>query len=271
MGTGMGEMLQQAAMASADWLMAIIPRKVPERSALEHCKVISHRGEHDNVQVFENTLPAFDKARKSGVWGIECDIRWTADLVPVICHDRDGARVFGDPAVIAELSFSQLRSRLPLVPSLEELIERYGGNTHLMLELKEDALPQREASKTRLQSLLGRLEPGRDFHILALDPALFTLVDFLPREVCFPVAELNVGRLSRAGLESGYGGITGHFLLLNDRLKKRHEAAGQRIGTGFVSSRNCLFRELNRGVEWIFSNDAVKIQVIRDCYLGNIS
>ena len=37
--------------------------------------------------------------------------------------------------------------------------------------------------------------------------------------------------------------------------------------TGFISSKNCLFRELNRSVDWIFSNDAVKIQKIRNRYL----
>ena len=35
----------------------------------------------------------------------------------------------------------------------------------------------------------------------------------------------------------------------------------------FPSSRNTLFRELNRGIEWIFSNDAVALQHIRDDYL----
>ena len=36
---------------------------------------------------------------------------------------------------------------------------------------------------------------------------------------------------------------------------------------GFIHSRNALFRELNRGVEWIFSNEAVRMQGIRDAYL----
>jgi glycerophosphoryl diester phosphodiesterase len=36
-----------------------------------------------------------------------------------------------------------------------------------------------------------------------------------------------------------------------------------------VASRNCLFRELNRGIRWIFSNDAVRIQKIRDHYLAS--
>ena len=62
---------------------------------MRNCKIISHRGEHDNVQVLENTLQAFARARESGVWGVECDIRWTADQVPVIHHDPGGSRLFG--------------------------------------------------------------------------------------------------------------------------------------------------------------------------------
>jgi glycerophosphoryl diester phosphodiesterase len=41
---------------------------------------------------------------------------------------------------------------------------------------------------------------------------------------------------------------------------KKHQTQNQRIGTGYIHSKNCLFRELNRGVEWIFSNHAVKLQ-----------
>ena len=105
---------------------------------------------------------------------------------------------------------------------------------------------------------------GHDYHFLSLDPELFEQVDFVSRNVCLPVSELNAVRLSRASLELKFGGLTGHYSLLTNALKQRHSVAGQRIGTGFISSKNCLFRELNRDIEWIFSNDAVKIQKIRD-------
>ena len=97
---------------------------------------------------------------------------------------------------------------------------------------------------------------------------MFDKVDFVPRKFCFPVSELNVSSLSRAAIEAQCGGLNGHFLLLTDKFRKRHESVGQRVGTGFIASRNGLFRELNRGIEWIFSNDAVKIQKIRDDCLG---
>ncbi len=263
----MGDRWRRAKLRAADLCMAVIPRKVPDQAALQNCKIISHRGEHDNKRVMENTLQAFLIARDAGVWGIECDIRWTADLVPVICHDPTGERVFGNTGALCRLTFAEVRAQMPLLPSLAELIAEFGGNTHLMLELKAEPLPRPEQQRQVLRQLLAPLVPGRDFHVLGLDPQVFELVDFLPRQFCCPVAEENVAELTRACIDCGYGGLGGHFMLLDEGVRRQLERAGQPLGTGFVASRNCLFRELNRGVEWIFSNDAVRLQKIRDRYL----
>jgi glycerophosphoryl diester phosphodiesterase len=48
---------------------------------------------------------------------------------------------------------------------------------------------------------------------------------------------------------------------------KKHHALNQCTGTGYIRSKNSLFRELNRGVEWIFSNHAVKLQSIYNSML----
>ncbi len=260
----MKDRLQQLAMSSVDRLMAALPRSQPTREALLACKLISHRGEHDNCTVLENTLRAYEIARDAGVWGIEFDVRWTADLVPVICHDRDTVRVFDEPETIAEIAFGELRKRLPRIPTLAEVIAEFGGNTHLMIELKAEPFTSSGRQRQILREQLAGLEPCRDFHILALDPLVFELVDFLPPETLFPVAETNVHAMSELSLEHGYGGIGGHYLLLGEKLRRRHAASGQRLGTGFPSSRNCLFREINRGIEWVFSNDAVALQGILD-------
>jgi hypothetical protein len=36
-----------------------------------------------------------------------------------------------------------------------------------------------------------------------------------------------------------------------------------------VNSKNCLFRELNRNVEWIFSDNAVELQKVVNQLLEN--
>lgn len=254
------EALQNALMRLADGVTALIPQPVPDRETLQQCRLVSHRGEHDNRQIQENTLPAFAAARDAGVWGIECDIRWTADLVPVVAHDPDGRRVFGDPGVLRELTFEELRTRMPLIPTLEELVAQFGGDRHLMLEIKAEPYADPGRQKAIMDRLLAGLVPVRDYHFLALDPALFQYVDFAPPECLLPVAEFNVRQLSESSLAAGYAGLAGHYLLLGNALKRRHEARGQGIGTGHIGSRNALFRELNRGVAWIFSNDAVAMQ-----------
>ena len=256
----MKELLQKLVIDFVDLVMALLPRAVPSSAALHNCKIVSHRGEHDNRRVMENTLLAFDIARAAGVWGIECDIRWTRDLVPVICHDPSAQRVFGKPLLIESMTFDQLREQLPAIPSLEEVVARYSGNTHLMLELKCFSAEHLDQQREALARILGNVRPGQDYHVLALDPALFTLVDFIDAGYLLPVAETNVNHLSETSLKRGYCGVAGHYLLLGERIRRRHGAAGQVIGTGFPRSRNCLCRELNRGVQWIFSNDAVHLQ-----------
>ena len=47
---------------TCDLIFAIIPQKTPSKEDLKNCKIISHRGQHDNIKVFENTLTAFDNA-----------------------------------------------------------------------------------------------------------------------------------------------------------------------------------------------------------------
>lgn len=259
--------LLDIAMTVVDSMMAVIPRKVPERAALERCKIISHRGEHDNKRIMENTLQAFEQARVAGVWGIECDIRWTSDLVPVICHDPSPARVFGEASTIMSLTFDQLHSRVADVPRLEDVIRLFGGHTHLMLEIKAEPWPEPARQCEILRSLLAPLEPVKYYHILALDPTVFDPLSWLPSECFFPVAETNVKAVSEKAIAHSYGGLGGHYLLLTNALKKQHDMHKQRLGTGFPASRNCLFRELNRDIEWIFSNNAVALQGIRDHYL----
>tara|TARA_R110002124_G_scaffold57625_2_gene161137 strand:- start:2778 stop:3569 length:792 start_codon:yes stop_codon:yes gene_type:complete len=259
--------LLDIAMTVVDSIMAVIPRQVPERAALERCKIISHRGEHDNRTVMENTLQAFERAISAGVWGIECDIRWTADLVPVICHDDNPGRVFGVTTAVRKMTFEQLRAQVPDIPTLQDVIHQFAGKTHLMLEIKAEPWPDIDRQCEVLRRLLAPLAPVEDYHLLSLDPAVFEPLDFLPSECFFPVAETNVSAISEHTIARGYGGFGGHYLLLNNRLRQRHGAHGQQLGTGFPRSKNCLFRELNRGIEWVFSNDAVALQKIRDQFL----
>ncbi len=251
------------AQRAADLCLMLWPRRRPSRRALEECRIVSHRGEHGRHGRRENTLAAFAAAADAGSWGIEFDVRWTRDLQPVVIHDPDTARVFGPRIEIAAVEFAELRRRLPEIPRLEEVVEQFGGRLHLMVELKTDRLGEQRHKGERLAEIFSALEAVRDYHFLALQARALEAAGFAGREACLLVAEVNTARLSRAALEGDYGGLCGHYLLLGSRLLARHRARGQRLGTGFPASRFCFYRELNRGIDWIFTNRAGKLAAIR--------
>jgi len=247
----------------ADILYAGIPRSRPSLGSLQNCKIVSHRGEHDNNSVMENTIAAFDRVVERGIWGIELDVRWTSDLKPVVIHDTDCKRVFGKSLVVNKVTLDELQNLVPEIPSLEQVIQRYAKKAHLMVELKQESFADFESQRECLKKLFVSLAPAQDFHILALSHHLFNLVDFLPESALLPVAEFNIGDFSQKALQNNYAGVSGQYLLVTNKLIQRHARLNQKAGTGFVRSRYCFYRELNRGVEWIFTNHALEMHAIR--------
>lgn len=249
-----------------DFLYACIPRSQPPAECFADAKIVSHRGQHDNRRVIENTLPAFDRVLQAGIWGIEFDIRWTKDHVPICFHDPDLMRLFGDPRKIGSMTRDEIRDAFPLIPTLKTLVERYAGQLHLMIELKAvDNISAADQNRILADTLAG-LGPGHDYHLMSLDPEIFVpLHAFSPRAM-LPIARLDVNGFSRTTLERGYGGLAGHYFLIRPRLIARHQSASQRLGTGFIGSRNLLFRELTRGITWLFSDDALGLKSICDRY-----
>ena len=258
----MEERVERLFHRLADGVYRRWPRSAPPAHLLRSCRIISHRGEHDNLSRFENTLAAFDAAVDAGVWGIELDLRWTGDRVPVVFHDADTRRLFDNDARIGRMTLTTIKHKFPLIPTLSEVIGRYGGRVHLMIEIKTEPYPAPAMQSRRLQKLLGGLSPGTHFHLMSLHPDLFSYFGFLPPNAFVPIARIRMDRFSRMAATAGWGGIAGHYLLATNKLIGRHHGRGQRVGTGFVDSRRCLFREVVRGVDWIFSNRAAEMQAV---------
>jgi glycerophosphoryl diester phosphodiesterase len=246
----------------ADGLIAALPQTLPSKEKLEECRLVSHRGEHDNRQILENTLAAFDRVSDRGVWGIELDVRWTKDLQPIVFHDADFQRLFGSASLVNSMTMAEIRSEYPMIPSFEEVIFRYGKKLHLMIEIKKEVYPDPACQSQVMSNLLTRLEPQKDFHILSMNPGMFKFMNFVPPQTFLPIARTNVRPLSEIAIRENYGGIAGHYVFVTDRVKIRHQGIGQKVGTGYANSRNCLFREINRGIDWIFSNEALDMYSI---------
>ena len=248
------------------------PQPVPDAQSLRECRIVAHRGAPVPPAILENTRAAFERALSHpGVNGLEFDVRWTQDLQPVVFHDADLLRLYGDSRRIAEFTLSGLQQAFPDIPTLASVLERYGSRAHLMVELKDEPYPDVERQNRIFAEHFAGLTPKQDFHILGLSPEfLRKTVTFVERDACLLVAVFNEPELSAAALSGGFAGLGGHYLLVTSKLARGHLAAGQMVGTGYPDSRNCLFRELNRGVKWLFSNDPLGLAVIREQALQEI-
>jgi glycerophosphoryl diester phosphodiesterase len=252
--------LQSSFMRLADALCNRRFYPVPDHRRLQRCKIIAHRGSHDNRLILENTLAAFERAAAAGVWGLEMDIRWTRDQVPVVFHDLDLNRLYGREETIAAFSLNELQRQFPAIPSLIEVVERFGQKIHLMIEVKQQSRPGLRFQMQCLDEVLQSLDPVRDFHLLTLNPAHLQAFTPIPPRPRVAVAECWPGSCGRWVRRHGWGGICGHYLLVGKNMVEHHHKKDQQVGTGFIESRGCLFRELNRGTDWIFSNNSVALQ-----------
>lgn len=106
---------------------------------------IAHRGLWSPQGPPENSLPALRAATEAG-YGVEFDVRLTADDVPVLLHDETLERMTGAPGRIADHSLADLAplrlagSDAP-IPTLRAALSATAGALRL-IELKGPADPQ---------------------------------------------------------------------------------------------------------------------------------
>jgi glycerophosphoryl diester phosphodiesterase len=99
-------------------------------------EIIAHRGASDEAP--ENSLAAFRRAVELGADGIELDIQFTADRIPVVHHDanlRAGGTHEPDRP-IHRLKLADVRRLLPLA-TLDQVIEEVGSRARLYVEIKD--------------------------------------------------------------------------------------------------------------------------------------
>jgi len=228
-------------------------RKYPSAEHLKAPLLIAHRGAWDSA-ITENTMAAFKKAQSCGMDGIELDVHFTADDVPVVHHDPELSRLHGRTERILDLKFEDLRRIAPAVPTFEEVLAL--KNLHFMVEIKTALTP---GHLKILEGKMQGLAPVRDFHLLSLEPDLVRESSAFPGKSWILVGQVQMRTLVEISIAHEFGGAAGHYLGMTRGLIDRLHARQQAAGVGFVASRNMLNRERARGVDFVFTNTAEKI------------
>ena len=97
---------------------------------------------------------------------------------------------------------------------------------------------------------------------MALHPATLRRIEGFPDRCRLAIAFHWPDALSHWVRRQGWGGLCTHYALLRGPQVRAHHDSGQTVGTAYPRSANCLFRELNRKVDFIFSNHAARLQAI---------
>ena len=121
------------------WLWLILPR-LPRRDMRLFLGLdYAHRGLWDK-EVPENSLSAFRRAARAG-YGVELDIRPSADGEAMVFHDASLRRMCGMEGFVheltaAELALLRLSGTKEAIPTLREALAALGGETPVILEFK---------------------------------------------------------------------------------------------------------------------------------------
>ena len=113
-------------MSALDWLTA---------------RPVAHRGLHDAAAgIIENTASAFAAAIAGG-FGIECDVRLSADGEAMVFHDSTLERLTEASGAVAERTAAELKAiafkdTADRIQTLGDLLDQIDGQVTLIIEIK---------------------------------------------------------------------------------------------------------------------------------------
>ena len=160
---------------------------------------IAHRGLWSANGAPENSLLAFERACRAG-YGLELDVRLSADGEAMVFHDEKLERMTGAPGTVQEKTAAELGA-LPLkggparIPTLAQALATIAGRGLLLGEIK--AIPERQdALNARTAALLDAY--AGPFGVVSFDAG--ALAWFAEHRPAVPRG-LNVAHMSDAELD----------------------------------------------------------------------
>jgi glycerophosphoryl diester phosphodiesterase len=226
-------------------------------------RLVAHRGGRGEGWPVENTIAAFDEARRRGAVAIEFDVRTARDGEVMVAHDVDLVRVAEDRRTVASLSRQELE-RLPLrdgssrIPSLEEVVAWANANGVAMnCELKHDVPSRRVLAKAAARVLSAARVP---LLVSSFDPV--TLGLFAREAPGVPRAQLTehaqglerelLHRLAQPPLVQV---VHPEYVEIDEAFVQRAKSRGLRVGTWTVNVPARAKRLLEMGVDYVITDD----------------
>ncbi len=228
--------------------------------------VFGHRGAPAHAP--ENTLLAFERALQDGADGLELDVKLSRDGQVVVMHDASLERTTDGTGRVNRHSLDALRQldaaahfpavteRVP-VPTLEEVLARFGQRTIINIELTNytspfDALPRRVIALVRRFGLQERVLISSFF-----PQNLWQVAVFAPLLYRGMLAEPNrLGRVVNRGLwRVGAQALHPHLQDVTPQLVAAVHRAGGRVHVYTVNRPQDMRRLRSWGVDAIFTDD----------------
>ncbi|XP_041062499.1 glycerophosphodiester phosphodiesterase 1 isoform X2 [Carcharodon carcharias] len=142
-----------------------VPREVAQQVLRPggHFSIIAHRG--GGYDAPENTLGAIRKAAEHNATGVELDLEFTSDGLPILMHDHTVDRTTDGTGSLDHLTFEEVRKLNPAakhrlhkhypdekVPTLEEaIVESLKANMTIYFDVKGHAVQAAAALKKMYQ------------------------------------------------------------------------------------------------------------------------
>jgi glycerophosphoryl diester phosphodiesterase len=201
--------------------------------------LLGHRGAGVSSSVAENTFVSFDLALEHGCDGFEFDVRLTGDGRALVCHDPKVGGVM--------VSCAQPQQLLDL-PSLEDVLRRYGRRVFLDIELKVKDM------ETTVLAALREHTPERGYVVSSFIPDV--VMELKARTPVVPLGIIcdKPTQLIR-GRKLPVEYVIAHQSLIDRKMVQEIQGSGRRVFVWTVNDKKSMLRLASWGVEGIISDD----------------
>lgn len=235
--------------------------------------VFAHRGA--SAQAPENTMAAFELARRLGAHGIELDVRLCGSGEILVCHDADLVRTGAVGLLLAETPWSDLSTvdvgswfapdfASERIPRLSEVFETFGESLYYDIEVKHYGR-ERGPTEAALVQLIRQHNLAHRAVVSSFDPMILArmrkLAPEIPRSVIYSNNE-SVPRYLRGGqarLMSGSAMIKPSFGLVNRNLMRANRLRGGYVLPWTVDDPEVARDLVAQGCGGVITNEPARI------------